>query len=126
MLSTSSALPLEFSTPVVQVLRKCIRVEEAMTMRNGAVPLFALGRVLATPGAIQALAEAQVGPGDLLYRHVTGDWGDLCEEDKQQNDLALGNGTRVFSSYRLPTGEKLWIITEADRSATTFLLPLEY
>ena len=97
-----------------------------MNSRNGSAPRFALGQVLATPGAIEALEQSQVRAGDLLYRHVTGDWGDLCEEDKQQNERSLRIGARIFSSYLLPTGEKIWVITEADRSATTFLLPIEY
>ncbi|MFN7915709.1 MAG: hypothetical protein U0Q55_10255 [Vicinamibacterales bacterium] len=84
---------------------------------------FRLGRLLATPGALCAL-----NPDDLLAileRHAIGDWGDLCDEDKAANDAALKQGSRLLSAYCLD-GEKVWVITEADRSATTVLLPEEY
>ena len=89
-------------------------------------PLFGLGQIVATPGALQACAQAEVNPAEYLNRHVFGDWGDLGDEDKQANDLALEQGSRILSAYNLPTEERLWIITEWDRSATTLLLPLEY
>lgn len=89
-------------------------------------PLFSLGQVVSTPGALAACEEARVDPRLLLRRHVTGDWGDLDDEDKAANDAAVGNGTRILSAYSLPTTERLWIITEADRASTTLLLPLEY
>ncbi len=64
---------------------------------------------------------------EFLRRHVSGDWGDLCGADRRENDLSVKEGFRILSAYRLPrTGVKLWIITEADRSVTTFLLPEEY
>jgi hypothetical protein len=97
-----------------------------MTEQPQLRPLFFLGQILATPGAIVALVEAQQRPEDLLIRHVTGDWGDLVAEDRQENERSLELGLRIFSSYRLSTGVKLWIITEHDRSATTLLLPSEY
>ncbi len=87
--------------------------------------LFPLGKTLATPGAIAALAEIQMTPFDLLRRHQAGDWGDLDEEDKRRNGEALRDGSRVFSAYRFDA-VKFWVITEADRSATTILLPEEY
>ena len=87
--------------------------------------LFALGRIVATPGAIEACKDAGL-PAQLITRHVTGDPGDLCAEDIEANKQALIDGSRVFSSYRLPTGVKVWVITEADRSVTTLLLPEEY
>lgn len=89
-------------------------------------PLFNLGQVVATPGALETLQAAGIDPAMLLARHVTGDWGDLVDEDKQANDEALVHGSRIFSSYQLESGEKIWLITEADRSATTFLRPEEY
>jgi hypothetical protein len=64
-------------------------------------------------------------PG-LLSRHLSGDWGDLSAEDKRRNNQALREGTRLFSSYNIGNGVKIWIITEADRSVTTALLPEEY
>ena len=88
--------------------------------------LFPMGRVVATPGVLDALAAAAVDPAALLARHVVGDWGDLAEEDWKENEFSLNRGFRLLSSYCLPDGGKVWIITEADRSATTLLLPSEY
>ena len=89
-------------------------------------PLFPLGRLLSTPGALTACEEASVDPRLYLRRHVTGDWGDLGEKDKAANDAAITSGARILSAYTLPTDERLWIITEADRAYTTLLTPLEY
>jgi hypothetical protein len=84
-----------------------------------------LGRLMATPGALKLLTEARAHPFDYLARHATGDWGELCAFDRRQNEIALREGYRVLSSY--PVGrECVWIITEADRSITTILLPEEY
>lgn len=85
---------------------------------------FSLGRIVATPGALERYSPDQLA--QFLRRHLTGDWGDLDAHDRAANKTALQIGARIFSSYRMPDGEKLWIITEADRSATTFLLPGEY
>ncbi len=95
-------------------------------------PKFAAGRLLSTPGALEALEKAGVNPSTLLSRHVSGDWGDMCEEDKQANEQALQDGSRIFSAYVLKTtNQKVWAITEATddqgrRAATTILLPEEY
>jgi hypothetical protein len=86
---------------------------------------LSLGRVLATPGALKMLMEAGGHPFDFLVRHATGDWGELCAFDRRQNEMALREGLRVLSSYDVPAG-RIWIITEADRSVTTILLPEEY
>lgn len=89
--------------------------------------LFPLGQTVSTPGAIHALMEEGCGTSDLLSRHVSGDWGDLSEGDKEENELSLKEGFRIFSAYILPrTKVKVWVITEADRSVTTLLLPDEY
>jgi hypothetical protein len=88
--------------------------------------LFALGQIVATPGALAALQEAGQDPSELLSRHVVGDWGDLSEEDRNENQFSLEKGLRLLSSYHTATGSKVWIITEADRSVTTLLLPEEY
>jgi hypothetical protein len=88
--------------------------------------LFARGRLVATPGALAALEENGQGCTEYLERHVRGDWGSLCQEDKDANQEALEQGLRLLSSYRLNDGTKIWIITECDRSATTVLLPEEY
>jgi hypothetical protein len=84
-----------------------------------------LGKVLATPGALKLLTEVGVHPFDFLTRHATGDWGELCAFDRRQNEIALREGYRVLSSYDVPAG-RVWIVTEADRSVTTILLPEEY
>jgi hypothetical protein len=84
-----------------------------------------LGRVVATPGALNLLMDAGEGPFDYLARHATGDWGELCALDRRQNEMALRTGERILSAY--PVGEeRVWIITEADRSVTTILLPEDY
>jgi hypothetical protein len=89
-------------------------------------PLFELGQLVGTPGALNVLEDAEQNPIELLIRHVTGDWGELDNEDKKENEFSVEQGFRVLSAYTLDTGVKVWVITEADRSATTFLLPDEY
>ena len=88
-------------------------------------PFFPLGRVVATPGAIALMEAARIDPVQLLRRHQSGDWGDLGEEDWRENDLAVGRVLRIFSAYGKPP-DRLWVITEADRSVTTILRPEEY
>ena len=84
-----------------------------------------LGRVVATPGALKLLMEIGEDPFGYIARHAAGDWGEMCAFDRRQNEIALREGYRVLSSY--PVGrECVWIITEADRSITTILLPEEY
>jgi hypothetical protein len=87
---------------------------------------FPLGQVVGTPGALQALAEAGQTPDEFLKRHIVGDWGELDQHDRAENDRSFETGCRLLSAYTLRTGERLWVITEADRSATTLLLPSEY
>ncbi len=89
-------------------------------------PRFSLGQVVATPGALEALKESGESPSVFLDRHAQGDWGEVCEDDWRLNDEALKDGSRLLSLYTTKRGEKLWIITEADRSVTTLLLPSEY
>jgi hypothetical protein len=89
-------------------------------------PLFDLGKLVATPGALELLERFNVSAAALVARHVTGDWGDLDAHDKAANDLALAQDTRIFSSYKLSDTEKVWIITEADRSSTCVLRPSDY
>lgn len=83
-----------------------------------------LGRTLATPGVLEATTEAE--RNIAFNRHFRGDWGDVVDEDWRANDQALQNGGRLLSAYHTLSGTKFWIITEADRSATTILLPEEY
>mgnify|MGYP000024874680 CR=1 FL=1 len=92
---------------------------------------FDLGQTVATPGALEALQRNNSSGLEYLRRHASGDWGIVCEEDKQINEQALKTGARILSAYFLPDETTLWIITEAQddkgkRQATTFLLPEEY
>jgi hypothetical protein len=87
---------------------------------------FLLGRLVATPGALDALQDAGQNAVAFLNRHQHGDWGDMEEEDKQENERSVLQNRRIFSAYSLATGRRIWVITEADRSVTTILLPSEY
>lgn len=94
-------------------------------------PKFALGQIVATPDALEALTKAGQTPHEFLSRHHRGDWGDVCAEDATLNDEALKDGSRLLSAYTLKTGEKLWIITEAvgddgQRGSSCLLLPSNY
>jgi hypothetical protein len=88
--------------------------------------LFPLGRVVATPGALEALSNAQQGASLFLDLHQTGEWGDVSDDDRAANTLALLTGERILSVYRTAQNVKLWVVTEADRSSTCILLPDEY
>jgi hypothetical protein len=92
---------------------------------------FSLGRIVATPAALEALHNAGQQPGEFLARHVTGDWGDLDEEDRSLNDAAVIDGSRILSAYTTRKDERLWVITEAAddhgrRASSCLLLPSEY
>lgn len=88
---------------------------------------FPLGQTVATPAALAALSKAGVSPASLYARHQRGDWGDaLHAEDAAMNAEGVHSGDRLLSAYWLPTGKKVWVITEWDRSATTILLPEDY
>jgi hypothetical protein len=90
-------------------------------------PLFDLGRVVATPGAMALLVAAGENPARLLDRHASGDWGEVPPEDARENERSLKYGWRVMSSYPVGNaGERLWVLTEVDRSSTCILLPSEY
>ena len=87
---------------------------------------FLLGKLVATPGALTALAQSGHPPTEFLDRHQRGDWGEICADDWKLNDEALVDGDRLLSAYKTNKGDRIWIITEADRSVTTVLLPSEY
>jgi len=94
-------------------------------------PLFDSSQYLATPSAIRALADARVSREDLLQRHFAGDWGDVDPDDGEANDQAIDTGARILAAYVVPTGVRVWVMTEAAsesgvRPATTILLPTEY
>ncbi|MDP9488527.1 MAG: hypothetical protein M3Q49_22540 [Actinomycetota bacterium] len=86
---------------------------------------LSLGRVVATPGALRVLSNTGEDPFRLLARHASGDWGELDAHDRRENERSLKNGWRILSSYPVGDG-RVWVITEADRSSTTILLPEEY
>ena len=96
------------------------------THQEASVARFALGRTVITPGAEDALEIAGQTPFEFLRRHMSGDWGELSEGDAKENELSIEQGFRLLSRYQTTKGERLWIIPEADRSATTILLPSEY
>ncbi len=85
--------------------------------------LFTLGQVVATPGALAALEKAGQQPGDFLARHVSGDWGEVPPEDIKENEFSLHHGFRLLSAYHTSAGDKLWVITETDRSSTCLRVP---
>ncbi|KNZ68191.1 hypothetical protein Tfer_3273 [Thermincola ferriacetica] len=85
---------------------------------------FPPGKIFCTPGVLESVPLEEVHAA--LQRHMSGDWGDVCPEDASLNDNALVEGGRLLSAYHTKDGEKFWIITEPDRSATTVLLPDEY
>ena len=99
--------------------------------RHTTMNKFPLGHIVATPGALKAIQDAGQTPDFVLDKHVQGDWGEVCSEDKRLNDEALVNGERLLSAYRTLKNERIWIITEAaddngQRVTTTILLPDEY
>jgi hypothetical protein len=102
------------------------RLSEVIARERGAGPKFPLGQVVATPGAVAALETNQQSPTIFVRRHRKGDWGDLDAGDIQENAFSLTYGLRLLSAYILKDGSCIWIITEADRSVTTILLPEEY
>jgi hypothetical protein len=87
---------------------------------------FELSQIVGTPGAVEAFERTGQNPLEFIARHWTGDWGDLEEEDKEENEFSVGRELRILSAYHLSDGTRVWVITEADRSTTTLLLPKEY
>jgi len=87
---------------------------------------FPLGRVVATPGALAALEKAEQLPAEFLDRHVNGDWGEVPDDDKRENERSVEQGFRILSAFTTSAGDTIWILTEADRSATILMLPEEY
>ena len=96
------------------------------TNRQTSVTAFPLGQTLITPGAQEVLQIAGQTAIEFLRRHMSCDWGELSEDDVRENELSLKEGFRIVSAYRTGKGQKLWVITEVDSSATTILLPSEY
>ena len=98
-----------------------IYIKHQQNTNTRKTPLFSLGQIVRTPGIAKFEGRLQ----NLLIRHQTGDWGDVSNGDKEINNSAVKNGDRILSAYSLD-GEKIWIITEWDRSSTCILLPSEY
>lgn len=123
----------EFSLPPTAVPSVGARQTEEIIFMPAihAKQKFPLGQIVGTPGALEAIAAAAQTPAFFLDRHVQGDWGEVCAEDKRLNDQDLVDGGRLLSAYRTVLGVRIWIITEATddeghRAATTLLLPEEY
>ena len=96
------------------------------TSRTATSPLFPLGDLVATPGALSLLERYRINPLLLLGRHLQGDWGNVSDDDRAANNDAVTLGNRILSSYTLGEKDKVWIISEHDRSSTCMLLPSEY
>jgi hypothetical protein len=103
-----------------------LKFRRQLEVLNEKAILFPLGNIYLTIGAKEALAESNELPFKFLSRHQTGDWGELCEDDKRENELSVKEGFRILSAYRTTQNVKLWIISEATRETTTILLPEEY
>lgn len=101
-------------------------MEHSNHSKDPMVPKFPLGQIVATPGAIEAMEDSSQSPEDFLRKHHAGDWGQVCKDDAEANELGLKDGERLLSAYKTLKGVKLWVITEADRSSTCILLPEEY
>ncbi len=100
---------------------------DALFINLVATSRFPTGQLVMTAGVDELVRQGRLNPSPHLHRHLSGDWGDLCDDDWRQNDAALKSGEdRLFSSYQVMPDLKLWIITEWDRSVTTLLLPSEY
>jgi hypothetical protein len=112
--------------PAPDNLRRAQRLGELLTNELRRPGRFALGQIVETIGAHNALAAAFQLPAEFLIRHQHGEWGELPPGDVRENEWSLEHGARLFSSYRTRLDEKLWVITEWDRSVTTLLLPHEY
>ncbi|HEY6185786.1 MAG TPA: hypothetical protein VIW67_26325 [Terriglobales bacterium] len=95
-----------------------------MSENKTPIALFPLGRIVATPNALNSITQADIL--SAIQRHQAGDWGDLNEDDRRENDFSLEKGFRILSAYHAQNGTNFWLITEADRSATTVLLPEDY
>jgi len=95
-----------------------------MSAHTVPVAVFRLGRIVATPNALQSITQADILIG--IQRHQAGDWGNLTDDDRATNDRALAQGGRILSAYQATNGTRFYLITEADRSRTTILLPEDY
>jgi hypothetical protein len=100
-------------------------IASALSSKPRNIPLFSLGQIVATPAVVAHFNTNRVSIQTYLSRHVCGDGGEICADDKAENELSIKQGFRILSAYII-AGESVWIITEADRSVTTLLFPSEY
>ncbi len=112
--------------PTPRQLQRVLSHHERLVQEYSQPGRFDLGYVVQTPGAQEALDAAFHSPVEFLLRHKQGDWGELEPEDLLENERALVHGSRLVSAYHTRQDDKLWVITEWDRSVTTVLLPREY
>ena len=103
-----------------------LKFRRKLEILNESAVLFPLGNVYLTVGAKEALEESNQLPNEFLLKHQKGDWGLVCEDAKRENELSVKEGFRILSSYKTSKDVKLWLISEANRSATTLLLPDDY
>ncbi|MEJ7862935.1 MAG: hypothetical protein WKF90_14990 [Pyrinomonadaceae bacterium] len=103
-----------------------LKFQRKLEILNEKAVLFPLGDIFLTVGANKALDESNQLPNEFLAKHQKGEWGIICEDDRQENELSVKEGFRILSAYKTDRDVKLWVITEADRSSTTILLPTEY
>jgi hypothetical protein len=114
--------------PIVTKYEKIfwLKFRQKLERLNESSILFSLGSIYLTIGAQEALDESNQLPNEFLEMHQKGNWGIVCKDDWRENDFSVKNGFRILSAFKTAQGVKLWLITEADRSATTILLPDEY
>ncbi len=114
--------------PVVSTDEKnfWLKFRRKLEILNEPKVLFSLGQVFLTVGAREVLEESNESANEFLAKHSTGNWGNVCEEDAEENDFSVREGFRILSAYKTSKGVKIWVITEACRSSTTVLLPSEY
>ncbi len=103
-----------------------LKFRRKLEVLNESAVLFPLRNVYLTVGAREALEESNQLPNEFLLKHQKGEWGIICKDDRRENELSVKEGFRILSAYRTSQDVKLWVITEADRSSTTILLPSEY
>lgn len=118
-------LSIPLHQPLTLGREKQMQVNNTIERKENKV-LFDLGQTVITIGAKQALLESSESPLKFLARHRVGDWGEICDADKRENDLSVRAGFRILSAYRTNRNVKIWILTEATREITTLLLPEEY
>ena len=124
--SQAAAWPKQTGNPAHPLPTTPNTVPRQSTVGIAKRPLFPLGHVCATPAAMDLMEQLSLSPLEFIVRHVFGDWGQVCQDDREANQAALQNGTRLLSAYEVSDGQRLWVLTEADRSVTTLMCPSDY